>query len=55
MRGLFHVRRTLCPGRGARVHTLFARLSIDEIKEKYGLTRVIKLASNENPWASRPW
>ena len=24
-------------------------LSIDEIQEKYGLTRVIKMASNENP------
>lgn len=29
-------------------------LSIDEIKEKYGLSRVIKLASNENPLGVSP-
>ena len=29
-------------------------LSIDEIKEKYGLTNVIKLASNENPLGVSP-
>lgn len=29
-------------------------LSIDEIKEKYGLARVIKLASNENPLGTSP-
>ena len=29
-------------------------LSIDEIKEKYGLARVIKMASNENPLGTSP-
>lgn len=29
-------------------------LSIDEIKERYGLTRVVKLASNENPLGAPP-
>ncbi len=29
-------------------------LSIDEIKEKYGLTQVIKMASNENPLGTSP-
>lgn len=29
-------------------------LSMEEIKEKYGLTRVIKLASNENPLGASP-
>jgi histidinol-phosphate aminotransferase len=29
-------------------------LSIEEIKERYGLTRVIKLASNENPLGTSP-
>ncbi len=31
-----------------------AGLSIDEIREKYGLSRVIKLASNENPLGVSP-
>lgn len=31
-----------------------AGLSIDEIREKYGLERVIKLASNENPLGTSP-
>ena len=30
-------------------------MSIAEIQEKYGLSKVVKMASNENPWASRPW
>ena len=30
-------------------------LSIDEIKERYGLANVIKLASNENPLGTSPW
>ena len=29
-------------------------LSMDEIKERYGLTRVVKLASNENPLGASP-
>ena len=29
-------------------------LSIDEIRERYGLTRVVKLASNENPLGTSP-
>ena len=29
-------------------------LSIEEIKERYGLTRVVKLASNENPLGASP-
>lgn len=29
-------------------------LSIDEIRERYGLTRIIKLASNENPLGTSP-
>ena len=29
-------------------------LSMDEIKERYGLTQVIKLASNENPLGASP-
>ena len=29
-------------------------LSIEEIKRKYGLTRVIKMASNENPLGTSP-
>lgn len=33
--------------RGFKPYT--AGLSIDEIREKYGIERVIKLASNENP------
>ena len=31
-----------------------AGLSIDEIRDKYGLSRVIKLASNENPLGTSP-
>lgn len=29
-------------------------LSVDEIRERYGLTRIIKLASNENPLGTSP-
>nr|WP_294512770.1 histidinol-phosphate transaminase [uncultured Bilophila sp.] len=38
--------------RGFKPYT--AGLSIDEIREKYGLERVIKLASNENPLGTSP-
>ncbi len=38
--------------RGFRPYT--AGLSIDEIREKYGLERVIKMASNENPLGLSP-
>ena len=31
-----------------------AGLSIDEIRDKYGLARVIKMASNENPLGTSP-
>ena len=27
---------------------------IEEVQREYGLTDIIKLASNENPWAHRP-
>lgn len=44
--------------RGFKPYT--AGLSIDEIREKYGIERVIKLASNENlseplRWSSIRW
>ena len=38
--------------RGFKPYT--AGLSIDEIREKYGIERVIKLASNENPLGTSP-
>ena len=38
--------------RGFKPYT--AGLSIDEIREKYGVERVIKLASNENPLGTSP-
>lgn len=31
-----------------------AGLSIDEVRRRYGLERIIKLASNENPWGPSP-
>lgn len=39
--------------RGFKPYT--AGLSIDEIREKYGIERVIKLASNENPLGTLRW
>jgi histidinol-phosphate aminotransferase len=43
----------LCP-QVAGFTPYVAGLSIDEIKERYGLTNVVKLASNENPLGASP-
>ena len=38
----------------SRPRALEAARSVDEIKERYGLARVVKLASNENPLGASP-
>lgn len=50
--------QSLCPGPCKHIDELapyVPGLSIEEIREKYGLSEIIKLASNENPLGASPY